>query len=214
MRKIILSLLFFFSISISLFAYQQIETQHTKIIFEEQDQMYAREVASFADEVYENLASYLDYESEGKVPVVMTGKTAWANGYYSPFPASIYMYITSPDNRFIGSRTSSWLKSLYTHELTHYLHLNAKVGPAKVLGFLGPGVNASVRYLCRVGGLKESRRIPKQRLRKGGEGGETHFPLPSHTKYLYRKVRCGAFPKVHTTVRLPPRLAASTSLVT
>ncbi len=142
MRKILLLTLFIFSFPSSVFAYQQIETQHTKIIFEEQDQIFAREVASFADEVYENLASYLNYESDTKVPVVMTGKTAWANGYYTPFPASIYLYITSPDNRFIGSRTSSWLKSLYTHELTHYLHLNAKVGPAKVLGFLGPGVNA------------------------------------------------------------------------
>ncbi|WP_320121401.1 hypothetical protein [uncultured Sphaerochaeta sp.] len=142
MRKILLLILFLCSIFSSVFAYQQIETQHTRIIFEEDDQIYAQEVASFADEVYENLASYLDYESEGKVPVVMSGKTAWANGYYAPFPASIYLYITSPDNRFIGSRTSSWLKSLYTHELTHYLHLNAKVGPAKVLDFLGPGVNA------------------------------------------------------------------------
>lgn len=142
MRKILLLILFLCSIFSSVFAYQQIETQHTRIIFEEDDQIYAQEVASFADEVYENLASYLDYESDGKVPVVMTGKTAWANGYYAPFPASIYLYITSPDNRFIGSRTSSWLRSLYTHELTHYLHLNANVGPAKVLGFLGPGVNA------------------------------------------------------------------------
>ena len=142
MRKILLLILFLCSIFSSVFAYQQIETQHTRIIFEKQDQIFAQEVASFADEVYENLASYLDYESDGKVPVVMTGKTAWANGYYAPFPASIYLYITSPDNRFIGSRTSSWLKSLYTHELTHYLHLNAKVGPAKVLDFLGPGVRA------------------------------------------------------------------------
>nr|WP_321304845.1 hypothetical protein [uncultured Sphaerochaeta sp.] len=142
MRKILLLILFLCSISSSLVAYQQIETQHTRIIFEEEDQIFAQEVASFADEVYENLASYLDYESDGKVPVVMSGKTAWANGYYAPFPASIYLYITSPDNRFIGSRTASWLRSLYTHELTHYLHLNANVGPAKVLGFLGPGVNA------------------------------------------------------------------------
>lgn len=142
MRKFVLLVLFVSLFASSVYAYQQIETQHTIIIFEEQDQMFAREVASFADEVYENLASYLDYESDGKVPVVMTGKTAWANGYYAPFPASIYLYITSPDDRFIGSRTASWLKSLYTHELTHYLHLNANVGLAKVLGFLGPGVNA------------------------------------------------------------------------
>nr|WP_319474511.1 hypothetical protein [uncultured Sphaerochaeta sp.] len=177
MRKIILLFLFIYSCSFSVYAYQQIETQHTKIIFEEEHQMFAQEVASFADEVYENLASYLQYESDGKVPVVMTGKTAWANGYYSPFPASIYLYITSPDNRFLGSRTASWLRSLYTHELTHYLHLNAKVGPAKVLGFLGPGVRAFSTVFMPGWWIEGITTHTETEFAEGGRGDSLPFAL-------------------------------------
>ncbi|MDD3424335.1 hypothetical protein, partial [Sphaerochaeta sp.] len=48
-------------VSASLFAvsYQQIETEYTRIIFEEEDVAYARHVSVFADEVFEQLTSFL-----------------------------------------------------------------------------------------------------------------------------------------------------------
>ncbi|MGE4454374.1 MAG: TolB family protein [Sphaerochaeta sp.] len=177
MRKFVLILLLFLPLSLSASDYRQIETIHTTIIFEEPDQVYAQEIASFADEVYENLASYLSYEGKEKVPVVLAGKTAFANGYYAPFPASIYLYITSPDNRFLGSRTVSWLRSLYTHELTHYLHLNAKVGPAKVLDFLGPGVRAFSTVFMPGWWIEGITTHTETKFAEGGRGDSLSFAL-------------------------------------
>ncbi len=96
----------------------------------------------FADEVFEQLAPFLAHTPSVKVPVVITSNTAFANGYYINFPSAVYLYVTSPEDRFLGSRTQDWLKSLFIHELTHYIHLTAPVGPAKFLRFLGPGVTA------------------------------------------------------------------------
>ncbi len=122
--------------------WRQIDTTHTRIIFAEQNTEEANELASYADEVFETLSAFLEHRPKERVPVVLVGHTAWANGYYVNFPSAVYLYITSPHNRFLGTRTQDWLKSVYTHELTHYLHLTTPVGPAKYLRFLGPGVTA------------------------------------------------------------------------
>jgi len=140
--KILLLVLLFSSASLLAVSYQQIETEYTRIIFEEEDVAYARHVSVFADEVFEQLTSFLSHTPAAKVPVIVTSNTAWANGYYINFPSAVYLYVTSPEDRFLGSRTQDWLKSLFIHELTHYIHLTAPVGPAKFLRFLGPGVTA------------------------------------------------------------------------
>ena len=140
--KNLLPILLILSCSLSAASYQQIETEHTRIIFEEEDVAYAQHVSVFADEVFEELASFLLHTPSVKVPVIITSNTAFANGYYINFPSAVYLYVTSPEDRFLGSRTQDWLKSLFIHELTHYIHLTAPVGPAKFLRFLGPGVTA------------------------------------------------------------------------
>ncbi|MGE4584435.1 MAG: hypothetical protein AB7C91_07295 [Sphaerochaeta sp.] len=127
---------------VSASAYRSIDTVHTRIIFSEPDAVYAQIVASFADEVYEQLALFLENFEDRRVPVIISGNPAWANGYFTTFPSAIVLYTTSPDDRFIGSRTVDWLKSLYTHEMTHFLHLTKHVGPARLLRFLGPEVTS------------------------------------------------------------------------
>ncbi len=140
--KVLLLVLFLGSAVLCADSYQQIETNHTRIIFEERDLMYGQQVAVFADEVFEQLSAFLSHTPNRKVPVIVTSNTAWANGYFINFPSAIYLYVTSPEDRFLGARTQNWLKSLYIHELTHYLHLTSAVGPAKFLQFLGPEVSA------------------------------------------------------------------------
>ena len=109
------------------------ETQHFQLIFEPKTLEYAQEVASFADEVYAELAVLLAHAPKERIPVVITDRTSRANGYYSPAPHRILLFVTSPSTRFMGSRTPSWLRALLTHELTHYLHLTSPVGPASFL---------------------------------------------------------------------------------
>ncbi len=115
-----------------------LETQHTKIIFEAEDEAYAAHLASFADDTFEELSAFLFNRSTKRVPVVLVGDRALPNGYYRSFPSSITLYLTSPADRFLSSRSQDWLRSVYTHELTHYLHLTSRVGLAKPLSLFGP----------------------------------------------------------------------------
>ena len=120
--------------------WNQIDTLHTRIIFADENVGEANELAAYADEVFASLSAFLEHRPKERVPVILMGHTAWANGYYVTFPSAVSLTITSPSNRFLGTRTQDWLRSVYTHELTHYLHLTSLVGPAKYLRFLGPAV--------------------------------------------------------------------------
>ena len=111
-------------------SFQQIKTLHHTIIFEETYEKEAQIVASFADEVFETLTQELSYTPKRRIPVILTGTTSWANGYFSTFPSKVTLFITSDESLFLGARSSSWLYSLFVHELTHYIHLTNRVGPA------------------------------------------------------------------------------------
>lgn len=157
--------------------WQRIETGHTSIIFEEEDERSAQRIASFADEVFLELASLLEHMPKGKVPVILAGRPAFSNGMFAPFPSSIILYLTSPVDRFLGSRSSSWLRSLYTHELTHYLHLTSPVGPAKYLFFLGPEVPAMNTALMPLWWVEGITTYTESTYAQGGRGDSALFAL-------------------------------------
>lgn len=179
MKKAILLMLFLSLLGLPLAAnpWNRIETTHTIIIFEEEDESSAQRVASFADEVFIELASLLEHEPKGKVPVILAGRPAFSNGLFSPFPSSIILYLTSPVDRFLGSRSSSWLRSLYTHELTHYLHLTAPVGLAKYLFFLGPEVHVMNTALMPLWWMEGITTYTESTYAQGGRGDSALFAL-------------------------------------
>jgi len=172
-----LLLLFLFALLPLSASWQQMETEHTRIIFEQQDLEYAQHLSSFADEVYEELASFLSYTEKPKVPVILSGRTAWANGYYTTFPNAAYLYLTSPEDRFLGARSSDWLYSLFVHELTHYLHLGAYVGPAKYLRFLGPGVTSLSTVFMPGWWIEGITTYAETEFADGGRGDDASFAL-------------------------------------
>jgi hypothetical protein len=183
-RRTIALLFFFLSLCLALGAsYKQIETTHTKIIFEEDFQDYAQIVASFADEVYEELAQFMGYQEKRRVPVVLAARTAWANGYFAPFPSSIFLYLTSPEDRFLGARTEDWLKSLYVHELTHYLHLTQYVGPAKYLRVFGPGVSVLSTVFMPGWWIEGITTYTESNFARGGRGDYLLFALNYHVAH-------------------------------
>lgn len=179
MKKSLQLMPFLLLFCFSLFAgnWERIETEHTLIIFEEMDAVYAQSIASFADEVLLELAELLDHTPNKKVPVILSGRPAVSNGMYSPFPSSIILYLTSPVDRFLGSRSSSWLRSLYTHELTHYLHLTSPVGPAKYLFFLGPEVPAMNTPLMPLWWVEGITTYTESEYAQGGRGDSSLFAL-------------------------------------
>ena len=179
MRKALLLMLTLFLLALPLpaGAWNRIDTEYTSIIFEEKDAPYAQTIASFADEVLLELATLLEHLPKRKVPVILSGRTALSNGMFAPFPASIILYLTSPVDRFLGSRSASWLRSLYTHELTHYLHLTSPVGPAKYLSFLGPEVPSMNSALMPLWWIEGITTYTESEYAQGGRGDSPLFAL-------------------------------------
>ncbi|HKL60026.1 MAG TPA: hypothetical protein VJ863_09010, partial [Sphaerochaeta sp.] len=179
MKKVLLLMFSTLLLVLPLFAgsWNSLETEHTTILFEERDAQYAQEIASFADEVLLELSVLLDHVPKRNVPVILSGRPAVSNGMFAPFPASIILYLTSPVDRFLGSRSASWLRSLYTHELTHFLHLTAPVGPAKYLFFLGPEVPAMNTALMPLWWIEGITTYTESEYAQGGRGDSPLFSL-------------------------------------
>ncbi len=158
--------------------HKQILTDNFQIIFEAHDEWAAQRIAGFSDQVLAEIAQVLDHTPKRRIPVVLTSRPSVANGYYSPFPAKVFMFLTSPSNRFLGSRTSDWLRSLFTHELTHYLHLTAPVGPAKFLTPLfGPEVPAMNSPLMPGWWIEGITTYMESTRAEGGRGDSPTFKL-------------------------------------
>ncbi|MFW5811936.1 MAG: hypothetical protein ACOCWS_03040, partial [Alkalispirochaetaceae bacterium] len=88
-----------------------IEHERFTFIFEPAHEEVAREAYAVADEVYEQVAESMGYYPRG-VPVIIRGRTARANGYYTPFPHQINLFVTAPSEPWLGSREESWIKLL------------------------------------------------------------------------------------------------------
>jgi hypothetical protein len=158
--------------------WEKIETEHFELVFEPEDVQSAQHVASFADEVYQKLADLLGYAPVERIPVVIAGRTPWSNGYYSPFPSAVYLFVTSPDDRFLGSRSADWLRSLFTHEVTHYIHLTSPVGLSKYLvRIFGPGVTAMNTPLMDGWWIEGITTFSETAFAEGGRGDSSLFAL-------------------------------------
>jgi len=183
-RKILLPLLVFLLMFPVAYAddpfdgWQQMRTAHFQLIFEPRDLSYAQTIATFADEAYLQVAQLLDHYPQNLIPVVIGGRSAFANGYFSPLPAKIAIYTTSPADLFLGPRSADWLRSVFVHELTHYIHLTAPVGISRwavpVFGPLSTLMNRTFMPGWWVEGIttySETHNAP------GGRGDSAFFEL-------------------------------------
>ncbi|MFW5485276.1 MAG: TolB family protein [Spirochaetaceae bacterium JB067] len=156
--------------------YKQIETDHHLIIFESEFSDEGMMVASFADEVYDKVTEGLSYRPQEKIPVVITGRPTWANGYYSTMPSKVTLFITSPSSLFLGSRVDNWLYSLFTHELTHYIHLTNPVGPPSVLKpIFGPEITTMNMAFMPGWWIEGITTYNETHLASGGRGDSQRF---------------------------------------
>jgi hypothetical protein len=104
------------------------DTDLFTFIYREGDRGSAGKLMAFSEEVYQRVSDYLDYRPKERIPVVVYGSTAIANGFFSPYPPNISIFVSSPTGPWLGASTESWLKTLFVHELIHYMHLTQPVG--------------------------------------------------------------------------------------
>ena len=99
----------------------EISTEHFRIIYELQDEASARVIEAICEDIYQKVASTLDYFPSEKIPTIIRGRTDESNGNFTYTPPSLNLYLAS--NAHAVDQGDAWLRSLITHELTHYIHL-------------------------------------------------------------------------------------------
>lgn len=114
--------------------FQTIHTEHFNIHFHQGLEPMARTLATVAEEVHARLTILLGWEVDGPTEVVLTDSTDSANGMAmaSPRPM-IRLFATGPAMDSALTAHDHWLRTLFTHEYTHVIHLQMHGGLARVI---------------------------------------------------------------------------------
>ena len=153
-------------------------TEHFTFIYRTEHRWAVDELASFADEVYDQITDLFG-SSAGHVPVVVFGETDLANGYYSPVPPQhIGLYVVQPSLPWVGAKTESWLRLLLVHELTHYVQANYDRGLFRsvgaVLGRSLTGLSIALTAIWTTEGIAVN---TESIYTSGGRGSDPFFEM-------------------------------------
>ena len=173
-------------------SWRKTTTDHFSIIYQAKDAEVAAEVARFAPSVWQRVTTFLDYEPKERVPVVIRGNTARANGLFTPFPAHVELFVASPAGPIISTRSSSWIETVFVHEFTHYVHLTRPIGffgsLSRVLGPLTTSASSLFLPGWAIEGITTN---AETILTDGGRGRNPFFemtfvaPILENTFYTY-----------------------------
>lgn len=175
-----------------------LETDHFRFIYEPAHESAALKAAGYADEVYRVVTRSLDYYPED-VPVIIRGRTARANGYYTPFPHQVNLFVTSPSGPWLGARSESWLKLLFIHEFTHYCHFANRKGVLGGLSYLFGHDLTAAHALFYPGWLLEGITVTNESYYSAGGRGSNPFFRMKYEAFLqegefwsYKKSKFGS----------------------
>jgi len=157
------------------------DTEHFRIIFRGDDPFAvaaAAEITLLAPQVWERTTTQMGYAPGKRVPVVLRGDTAWANGYFTPLPPHIELFISAPSRYQLGAATENWLELVFTHELTHFLHLTRPRGFFGTASRLfGPLTTAGSVLFMPGWALEAPTVYAETTLTPGGRGTDPFFAM-------------------------------------
>lgn len=158
--------------------YLSLRTEHFTFVYEPRDTDVVNRLATFADEAFEVLASLLQASSE-PVTCLVNGRSASANGYFTPAPpAHISINIAAPTEPWIGADTDDTLRTVLIHELTHYFHIMGEDNTYdRAARFFGPAtVTANLAFMpgWLVEGITTN---TETMLTSGGRGSNPFFEM-------------------------------------
>ncbi len=171
------------------------EAVRFRIIFRPEDPgaaVAAAEIAALAPEVARSVTAYMGYTPSERIPVVLRGRTAYANGFFTPLPPHIELFVSAPSRYDLASGSDSWMKLVFTHELIHYLHLTRPRGFFGVASRIFGPLAAAGSYLFMPGWMVEGPTVHGESvLTQSGRGSNPFFemtwlaPVMEGTMYDY-----------------------------
>ncbi|MBI4977660.1 MAG: hypothetical protein HZC28_09265 [Spirochaetes bacterium] len=102
----------------------QVPTKYFDIIFSDASRETALSLAVSADAVYDDLKTTFPTADTGRITLVISGDMETANGYETLLPAAtivLYDFPMQPTFNY-----SNYMRTLFTHELTHAMAMNIR----------------------------------------------------------------------------------------
>src|SRR5262245_1775541 len=105
--------------------WRTLRTEHFDIHFHQGIEQVADEYTQMAEEVYATMTEEMQWAPNPRIHVVLVDRTDDANGFARAIPyPSITIYVTAPADESSLNLYEDWSRAIFTHELTHVLHLD------------------------------------------------------------------------------------------
>jgi len=109
--------------------WRTIRTDHFNIHFHQGIEQVADEFAGMVEGVYAEMQDELEWRLRGRVELTLIDRTDTANGFASSVPYNaITIFVTAPTEDSTLNLYEDWARSIFTHELTHVMHLETNHG--------------------------------------------------------------------------------------
>ena len=157
--------------------WQEADTPHFRFIFEPRDRPTADQFLTFCEEVYVRVTGVFGSYPD-KVPCVIRGRRDDANGVTFSFPSRIDLYVKSPTDFGLGTRQSSYLRVLLTHELTHFVQQGMGTGILhRLSAVFGPDLATVGLDLLPGWAIEGPAVYDETRFTEGGRGRDPLFEV-------------------------------------
>lgn len=109
--------------------WRTLQTEHFNIHFHQGEEALAEEFSHVVEDVYDEMTEEIQWTPRRRIEIVLVDRTDYANGYASTVPYNqIVLFATAPTPDSTLAQYEDWPEMLFTHELTHILHLDANHG--------------------------------------------------------------------------------------
>ena len=109
--------------------YRTLVTPHFRVHFHQGLGPLADALAEEMERILDTMADELAWRPKGRTEVVLIDPTDQANGFATAVPyRAITLFVTAPQEDGTLSLYGDWNTTLFTHELTHVLHLETHRG--------------------------------------------------------------------------------------
>ncbi|MFT6229585.1 MAG: hypothetical protein ACJAZO_000069, partial [Myxococcota bacterium] len=164
--------------------WRTLSTEHFNIHFHQGEEVLAEEFSFMVEDVYDTMTDELLWQPRRRTELVLVDRTDSANGFAGVIPYNaITIYVTHPKGDSTLSLHESWPEAIFTHELTHVLHMDtnhAWVRLARaVVGRIATTNDISPRWM--VEGLAT---FQETRYTSGGRGRTPQVEMIKRTSVL------------------------------